>query len=344
MTENKGLLLLCVLVGGLGVGLGVFGPSLWKSRAPADLPVVARSTESRVRVPASPEVGPSWDERIGYAPRMVDVTAQTGINFEHTNGMTVGAYEYLEVMGGGVAVFDYDGDGDLDLYFVNGNRSRGELDPTVMNRLFRNEGRLRFVDVTEEAGVGDHGYGQGCTTADYDGDGDLDLYVTNYGPNVLYQNNGDGTFEDVTQAAGVDDDGWGQSVCFLDFDRDGYLDLFVQNYLAHGSTEGAAAFIYIGRQKVPDYPSPIAFAGAADRLYQNQKDGTFRDVAQQVGVDRQDGKGMGLACVDLTGDRLLDLFVSNDTMENFLYRGRENGQFEEVGQLSWRRLQRLRDS
>ena len=275
-----------------------------------------------------------WDRRIGSQPRWVDITAAAGISFQHTNGMAEGRFDYLEVMGGGVAAFDYDNDGDLDLYFVNGNHSRGPADPQITNRLFRNEGGGRFQDVTEQAGVGDAGYGQGCAAGDYDGDGDLDLYVSNYGPNLLYCNNGDGTFRDVTEAAGVGDGGWGQSVCFFDFNRDGHLDLFVQNYLAYGATEGVEAYIYIGQQKVLDYPSPIGFPGAPDRLFENQGDGTFRDVAQDVGLTRADGKGMGQACVDLDGDHWPDIFVSNDTMENFLYRSLGDGRFEEAGHMA----------
>ena len=335
MSANQKLLLLCVVTLGLGLALGSLG-SRWlpdPSAPGRTTPEVALSDSARSAVPADARV-PGWDGRWGIRPQFVDVTAESGISFQHTNGMAEGKYEYLEVMGGGVAAFDYDQDGDLDLYFINGNRSRGAPDPAITNRLYRNEGNLKFSDVTEQAGVGDAGYGQGCAAGDYDGDGDLDLYVTNYGPNVLYRNNGDGTFADVTQEAGVADDGWGQSVCFFDFDRDGRLDLLVQNYLARGATEGVEAYINIGPRKVPDYPSPLGFPGAPSRLFQNQGDGTFREVAQEAGLTRQDGKGMGLACVDLTGDGWPEIFLSNDTMENFLYRNQGNGRFEEIGHLA----------
>jgi hypothetical protein len=151
---------------------------------------------------------------------------------------------------------------------------------------------------------------------------------------VFYRNEGDGTFRDVTEAAGVGDDGWGQSVCFVDFDRDGHLDLFVQNYLAHGVTEGVEAYIHIGQRKVLDYPSPLGFPGAPDRLFQNQGDGTFREVSRAAGLTRDDGKGMGQACLDLNGDRWPDIFVSNDTMDNFLYLSRGDGRFVEEGHLA----------
>ena len=190
---------------------------------------------------------------------MVDITAESGIDFRHFNGQT-GRYEYLEVMGGGVVCFDFDQDGDLDLYFVNGNRIDGDPDPSITNRLYRNEGGMKFRDVTTAAGVGDSGYGQGAAAADYDHDGDLDLYVTNYGPNVFYRNNGDGTFTDVTDRPASAMTGWGQSVCFVDYDSDGRLDLYVQNYLQYGSTQGVESFIYVGSERVPDYPSPLGLS------------------------------------------------------------------------------------
>src|SRR5205085_4305976 len=171
----------------------------------------------------------NWNAKLGSPPRFVDVTSDAGITFRHTNGLT-GRNEYLEIMGGGVAVFDYDNDGDLDIYFVNGNRIDGPPDAKITNHLYRNDGDWMFTDVTRQAGVAGAGYGQGCTTGDYDGDGNLDLFVTCYGPSILYHNNGDGTFSDVTTAAGIDHDAWGQSVCFFDFDGDGDLDLYVQNY------------------------------------------------------------------------------------------------------------------
>jgi hypothetical protein len=264
------------------------------------------------------------------APLFVDVTQASSIDFRHENGMQ-GKYEYLEMMGGGVGLLDYDGDGDLDLYVVNGNRLHDPPDPAITNKLYRNEGNLKFIDVTQAAGVGDTGYGQGCAAADYDSDGDIDLYVTNYGPNVLYRNNGDGTFSDVTEEARVADDGWGQSVCFFDYDGDGKLDLLVQNYLAKGVTEGIEAFVNVGTKRVQDYPSPLNFEGSANRLYRNLGDGTFADVTESSGLVRKDGKGMGLACVDFDDKYGDDIFVANDTMENFFYRNEGGGKFSEVG-------------
>ncbi len=184
---------------------------------------------------------------IGKGPIFVDVAAKAGLDFVHFIGAT-GEYYFPEIMAGGCALFDYDNDGDLDVYLLQGallepgKKKEDSIFPTPddwppKNRLYRNDllsaGKrsqgLSFVDVTEESGVGDTGYGIGCAIGDYDNDGWLDLYVTNYGPNVLYRNNGDGTFSDVTSAAGVGDPRWGTSAAFVDYDGDGYLDLFVVN-------------------------------------------------------------------------------------------------------------------
>lgn len=163
---------------------------------------------------------PTWDNSLGAPPRFVDAAARAGLVFRHENGKT-GKLLYPEIMGGGVAILDFDGDGLLDVYLVNGNRLGQPPDPTIVNRLFRNNGDGTFGDVTARARVGDPGYGQGVCAADYDSDGDTDIYVSNFGRNVLYRNIGDGTFTDVSTAAGVADPGWGQSSTFLDYDGDG---------------------------------------------------------------------------------------------------------------------------
>jgi hypothetical protein len=234
-------------------------------------------------------------------------------------------------MGAGVGLIDYDGDGRLDLYFVNGNQIGPEASPRIVNRLYRNNGDWTFTDVTDRAGVGHAGYGQGCSVGDYDKDGDSDLFVSNFGTDILYRNNGDGTFEDVTRQAGLAGHGWGQSCSFLDYDRDGQLDLYVQNYLTFDPTKVVEAFVYVGRQKLLDYPSPLGFPGAADRLYRNRGDGTFQDVTKEAGLLRANGKGMGVACADLNDDGHVDIFVANDTMENYLFLNRGDGTFQEAG-------------
>jgi hypothetical protein len=280
---------------------------------------------------ASPDAPPgAWDSRLGVAPRFTDVTTRSGVRFVHENGHS-GRFLYPEIMGAGVGLLDYDGDGLLDLYFVNGNRLVGKPDPAITNRLYRNNGDGTFTDVTQQAGVGDPSYGQGCCAADYDNDGDIDLYVSNFGPNVLYRNEGNGTFREVAKEAGVADPAWGQSSSFLDYDGDGFLDLYVQNYLSYAAEKQGETYILLGGRKMPDYPSPSAFEGSADRLYRNRGDGTFTDVTDECGILRPKGKGMGAACVDLDDDGDADIFVANDSMENYLFLNRGDGTFEEVG-------------
>jgi hypothetical protein len=302
---------------GLGAGLVVFRP-------PPPAPIQGGAPSSSTSSP------PAWDAALGAPPRFVDAIAGSGIDFRHENGIT-GKCQYLEIMGAGVGIFDYDGDGLLDLYFVNGQKLQGPPDPAITNRLYRNEGAWKFRDVTAAAGVGDAGYGQGCCAGDYDNDGDSDLYVSNYGPNVLYRNNGDGTFSDATADAGVADAGWGQTSSFLDYDRDGWLDLYLQNYLRSKPPDDFEAFIYIGGRKVLDYPSPLGFPGAQSRLLRNQRNGTFRDVTQEAGLIKPDGKGMGVACADLNDDGFTDIFVANDTAEDYLFLNRGDGRFDDAG-------------
>jgi len=272
----------------------------------------------------------SWDPSLGSEPRFTDITEEAGVDFEYVNGLS-GEYHYPEIMGAGTALFDYDGDGFLDIYFVNGNHLVEEPSPEITNRLYRNNGDGTFTDVTKEAGVGDSSFGQGCCVGDYDNDGDPDLYVSNFGANVLYRNNGDGTFTNVAKRAGVDDPAWGQTCSFLDYDRDGRLDLYVQNYLTYSLAMNREAYTYVGDRKVVDYPAPSVFKGAPDRLFRNNGDGTFTDVTSEAGIGLPGGKGMGCACADLDDDGWCDIYVTNDGMENYCFRNLGNGKFEEVG-------------
>lgn len=269
----------------------------------------------------------------------VEVAAASGLVFRHFNGAT-GAYYQPEVFGPGVAVLDYDGDGDLDVYLPQA----GMLDPGQSpaqalfplpasqppgDRLFRNElqpdGVLRFTDVTATAGLGHAGYAQGVATGDYDNDGHTDLYVTAFGSNVLYHNQGDGRFIDVTDAAGVDDPRWSTSAAFLDYDRDGDLDLFVANYV-HFTVAGNKQCA--GGDGTLDYCGPQSYRPVRDRLFRNEGDGRFTDVSDAAGLGVAFGPGLGVTCADFNGDGWQDIYVANDGDDNQLWINQGSGRFE----------------
>ncbi len=247
--------------------------------------------------------------------RFTDITAELGVEFRHTNGERGEKY-FIEPIGSGVALFDFDNDGDLDLYFVNGStlpKVDTPMPPT--NVLYRNDGGV-FTDVTNEASVGDTGYGLGCCVGDYNNDGFTDLYVTNYGANVLYRNNGDGTFTDVADSAGVAGDQFSSGCAFVDVDADGYLDLYIVNYVQFDPNTNPECT----RLGVRTYCTPEALPGAADVLYRNNGDGTFTDISGKAGVGATSGKGLGVVCGDIDNDGDVDIFIANDTTPNFLYR------------------------
>jgi len=274
-----------------------------------------------------------------------DVAAETGLNFHHFTGAT-GEYYMVEIMGAGGALFDYDGDGDLDVYLLQGTMLDEKKKPgeakfppppgwKAGNRLFRNEliptGKLRFTDVTDQAGVGHTGYGMGVAADDYDNDGDIDLYVTNFGSNVLYRNNGKGTFTDVTREAGVDDQRWSTSAAFLDYDRDGDLDLFVANYIDFTLKGNKRCYAATGE---PDYCTPAAYRPVPDRLFRNEGNGKFVDVTQTSGIGAAFGPGLGVTCADFNLDGWIDIYVANDGAANLLWINKGNGTFEESGLLA----------
>ena len=261
--------------------------------------------------------------------QFVDVTTEAGIIFKHVNGAS-GRKFYLETMGSGAAFLDYDNDGDLDLYIVNGAPLPGfETAALPTNILYRNDGHGTFTDVTTVAGVGNTGYGMGCVAADYDNDGNTDLYLTNYGENILYRNNGDGTFIDVTAHARVGGgDKWSSSCAFVDTDHDGNLDLYVVNYLDYDITKDQDWYDSRGRRI---YSNPQVYAGVSDTLYRNNGDGKFTDVTKRSGVYNNDGKGLGVTCGDYDNDGRIDIYVANDTTPNFLYRNIGDGRFVDIG-------------
>ncbi|MDE0484062.1 MAG: CRTAC1 family protein [Candidatus Poribacteria bacterium] len=256
--------------------------------------------------------------------RFTDVTAALGIQFRDVNGENGKKY-FIEPLGRGVALFDYDNDGDLDIYFVNGCDLPGATSPIPpKNILYRNDDG-KYIDVTANAFVGDTGYGLGCCVGDYNNDGFVDLYVTNYGKNVLYQNNGDGSFTDVTEKAGVGSDRLSSGCAFLDYDADGYLDLYVVNYVQFDTGTNPECM----RQGIPVYCTPEALNGEADRLYHNNGNGTFTDVTQKAGITAPPGKGLGVVCGDVDNDGDVDIFVANDTTPNLLYLNDGDGTFTE---------------
>jgi len=268
-----------------------------------------------------------------------DRAKEAGIDFVHFNGMS-GFHFYPEVMGSGVALFDYDNDGDLDIFLVQGTM----LGPTdksrlidrpqlpLRGRLYRNDSvrnadgtsTLKFVDVTEESGIRATGYGMGVTAADFNNDGWVDLYITNFGHNQMWRNNGDGTFSDVTAESGTDVADWSICAAFVDYDRDGWLDLFVANYVDFRFTNLVKC---LGPSGAGDYCSPTSFNPLPNRLFRNRRDGTFEDVTARSGIGSEFNGAMGVVCADFNGDGWPDLFVSNDLRPNELWINQSDGTF-----------------
>ncbi len=253
--------------------------------------------------------------------RFLDVAAASGIDFFHGRG--VRSRILPEDTGSGVAWGDVDGDGDPDLYCVNIPADPERPSDADSNRLYRNDGG-RFVDITDAAGVGDAGgFGMSASFADIDGDGDQDLYVTNWGPNRLFRNRGDGTFDEVGAAAGVDDPSWSAGVAWGDVDRDGDLDLYVCNYLDYDLSVGAVPTeMETTWEEIPFALNPNSFDSPPNRFYRNRGDGTFEEVAAELGVDNSEGRSLAATFCDLDGDGWLDLYVNNDVSANALFRNR----------------------
>ncbi len=269
-------------------------------------------------------------------PVFHDVTSRSGINFTCDGSPTSQKY-LIETMPGGVAMFDYNGDGWLDLFFVNGaaladpmpeGKVPDKSDPRFWNRLYQNNGDGTFTDVTEKAGVRGHSYGMGVAVGDYDNDGHPDLYVTNFGQNILYHNNGDGTFTDITKKAGVAGGGWSSSACFVDYDRDGWLDLIVSRYLQWDFSQNP----WCGPLQ-PGYRSychPGLFKTVTHLVYHNNRDGTFTDVSKECGIGAAPGYGLGIAFNDYDRDGWPDILIANDNIPEQLFHNLGNGKFEEV--------------
>lgn len=282
--------------------------------------------------PLTASAQPASAQPAGKCPiQLVDVTAASKIGFRHQDGSSGQGY-IVEGMTGGLATFDYDGDGLIDIYFLNGGPLKGTaIDPPPRAALYRNNGDWTFTEVTDEARVGNRGHGMGVVVGDYDNDGDPDLYVNNFGPNILYRNNGDRTFTDVTAEAGVGrGDKVGAGASFFDMDADGDLDLYVANYV-NFSYENHVPIVIKGRkyQAGPQFYKPVA-----DTLYRNNGNGTFTDVSQESGIASVAGPGMATLCFDYDDDGDADVFVCNDGQPNFLFQNDGTGKFKEVALLA----------
>ncbi len=264
-------------------------------------------------------------------PVFTDVTKQAGIHAHHRYGDD-DLSNIVEGTGAGAMFLDYNNDGWLDIYLVSGcwlsevsdNRGRRYRDK-LTNKLFRNNRDGTFTDVTDEAGVGDKGFGYGSSAADFDGDGDVDLYVLNYGRNVFYRNNGDGTFTDISKQSGLDNPVWSLAAPWFDYDNDGDLDVYVVNYLEYDAGKFRSYYAAAG------YPGPLSYSGRPDALYRNNGDGSFTNVTKEAGLLAPDGRGMSAAVADLNNDGWLDIYVANDAMENYFFRNTGKGTFVEEG-------------
>ena len=283
----------------LGGGLTVLASLAWSPH---------RASSS---APSPPPVG----ESVAGA-RLTDVTEAAGLRFKNEHGSAL-PLTLVETMAGGGAFVDYDGDGWLDAYLISG---AGE------NRLFHNNGDGTFTDVTARAGAGDHGrYHMGVCATDVDGDGAVDLYLTNHGRNTLLRNRGDGTFGDATERAGVGDQRWSVSCAFLDYDRDGRPDLYVANYVDFAQGPRLCA-----RRGTESNCPPFVYPAQPHRLYRSVGEGRFADVSAESGVGSQVGRGMGVIAFDYDDDGWPDLAVANDNDANFLFRNQGNGRMKEV--------------
>lgn len=260
----------------------------------------------------------------GGLPQFTDVAETSGLQFRHNFGAKK-PRNLLMTTGSGCAFFDYDNDGFLDAFLVNStNLDKDGLpltDAATHHALFHNQGDGTFKNVTKTAGITTATYGQGCAVADYDGDGFIDLYITNYGSNQMYRNRGDGTFEDVTERSGTGAPHWSTGAAFFDYDGDGDLDLFVANYVKFPIDHHSWT--------VPKLRGPRFYEAEGDILYRNNGDGSFTDVTTEVGLVGE-GKGLAVMAADFDGDGDQDIFIANDRTPNFLYEN-NGGQFTEIG-------------
>src|SRR3954467_7016339 len=255
-----------------------------------------------------------------------------GISWTHENGRSKDHY-LPEALGPGCAFLDYDNDGWMDLYLVNSGPSDFYKPPKPLkNALYHNNRDGTFTDVTDKAGVAGGTFGMGVAVGDYDNDGFPDLFVTAYGRATLYHNNGDGTFTDVTEKAGLAAPGWTTSAVWFDYDNDGRLDLFVCSFVEFG----IGKTVFCGDNKIGRryYCIPRVFKPTPSLLFHNNGDGTFTEVSKGTAIASAMGKALGVVATDINNDGLMDLFVANDTVQNFLFANRGKGAWDEIGLVS----------
>jgi hypothetical protein len=271
-----------------------------------------------------------------------DVAAQTGLKFQHYNGMT-GKFYLPEIMGSGGALFDFDNDGDLDVFLVQGNILEPNSKPastkfpwrgaeSPRGRLFRNDltvdrsdrRSLSFTDVTQKSGIVASGYGMGAAVGDINNDGLPDLYLSNLGSNQMYLNKGDGRFAEVTKESGADDSRWSTSASFFDYDRDGWLDLMIVNYADFNVNNSPTCY---AATTAKDYCTPRVFRAPGNRLFHNKGNGVFEDVTVAAGIDKEFGHGLGVVTADFNDDGWIDIYVANDGDHNQLWTNQKNGTF-----------------
>jgi hypothetical protein len=276
---------------------------------------------------------PSRDSRAPGSIAFREVAEPAGVSFRFETGAR-GQHDLPEIMGGGVALFDADGDGRLDIYLCNGGPiddppGGKKADPPC--RLYRNRGGWQFEDITERAGAPGPSYAMGAAVGDYDGDGRSDLFVTGWRDQRLYRNRGGGRFEDVTRRAGLSSDLWSTSAAFADLDGDGDLDLYVATYVDFPAKSAPFCAAPDGRR---DYCGPEDLPAQPDRLYRNNGDGTFTEVSRTAGIDLPEGRGLGVLVADLTGDHRPDVYVANDSSPCWLFANRGGLNFEEIGEVA----------
>lgn len=265
--------------------------------------------------------------------RMRDVAQDGDLAFVHASVQS-SQKRMIEAVPGGVAGFDADSDGLIDIFFTNGAdpATLKKQGPEHWNRLFRNLGGMRFSDMTEQSGLAGRGFSMGAAAADYDNDGDVDLFVAGYLSNALYRNDGSGVFADVTSSTGISSHVWSVAAGWFDYDRDGLVDLLVVNYLDWDP--GDERYCGDRERGLRIYCSPTYYGGLPNTLYRNLGDGAFEDVSQTSGLAEHVGKGMSVAFADYDLDGWTDAFVANDTDADFLFRNNGDGTFEEIGLLA----------